>query len=425
MAGPVSRGHGRRPVRRRRRVVPVLAALILAAAAPAGSAQDRASAPLPSNAEILRDLQALQLALTIDIRRIDAGRVEAEGRLAGLEAEALALDAALQQAQAREQRVAAGLARIARTPSAAWLTAPGDLDTAVRRAVLARGLVDTLAQQQASIAADRERLVAVEAETRDMLAALAARETALRARIAELDRVTQARRRQIAALPPPLPQERIAQRQALGEAARSAGALIDNLAALELAELEARRRDDLATLSRDRTAFVAQATDPLGIGIPPERARLTGIGIRVLAEVPLTDGVMLPAAGAIRLGFGDTDPATGAGAQGVVIEAFEGAPVIAPLEGRVAYVGDLRGYGLSLILEHADGFHSVLGRLGRADVAMGQHVLAGEPIGAAVRPVSDGSTDAATAAIYFEMRRQGDPIDPFEGLSITQGRDRG
>lgn len=90
MAGPVRR----RCVGRRGRLVALLAALVLTAVPPAVAAQEGVSAPLPSNAEILRDLQALQLALTIDVRRIDAERVAAEDRLDQLEAEALALDAA-------------------------------------------------------------------------------------------------------------------------------------------------------------------------------------------------------------------------------------------------------------------------------------------------------------------------------------------
>lgn len=383
------------------------------------------SPPVSSNSEILRDLQALQLALTIDIRRIDEERVAAERRLDTLAQDTATLDRALIEAQEREQRIAAGLARIARTPTLAWLTRGNDVDIAIRRIALARGLVETLAVQQAEIEADRARLVALEAETRTLLISLSERQTALRGRIADLNRVTEARRRQLAALPPPLPAPRIEQREALGREARDAGSLIDNLAALAVAEMELARRADIATLSRDRTGFVALATDPLGIGIPPDHARVTDIGIRVLAEVPLTDGVMLPAAGQVQIGYGDPDPVTGLTSQGLVIDAFAGAPVIAPLEGRVAFVGELRGYGLSLILNHHDGDHTVLGRLGRADVTIGQTVLAGEPVGAVASPSPDGSTDATTAAIYFEFRRRGAPVDPFQGLPSAQARDRG
>jgi septal ring factor EnvC (AmiA/AmiB activator) len=48
--------------------------------------------------------------------------------------------------------------------------------------------------------------------------------------------------------------------------------------------------------------------------------------------------------------------------------------------------------------------------LGRSDAAVGQWVLAGEPVGAM------GSPQDGKAQLYVELRRDGHPIDPAPWL---------
>jgi len=72
-----------------------------------------------------------------------------------------------------------------------------------------------------------------------------------------------------------------------------------------------------------------------------------------------------------------------------------------------------RADGLILIIGHGDGYHSLLAGLGRAEVSVGQWVLAGEPVGVmpdAAEPGSDG-------VFYFELRRDGRPVDPQPWLA--------
>ena len=95
------------------------------------------------------------------------------------------------------------------------------------------------------------------------------------------------------------------------------------------------------------------------------------------------------------------------------LRTIPAAVVTAPFDGRVVYAGPFRADGLILIIRHGDGYHSLLAGLGRAEVSLGQWVLAGEPVGVmpdAAEPGSDG-------VFYFELRRDGRPVDPQPWLA--------
>jgi len=117
-----------------------------------------------------------------------------------------------------------------------------------------------------------------------------------------------------------------------------------------------------------------------------------------------------PASGAVRRHFGDMD-SDGVTSEGLAIVAPSGAPVVAPLAGKVVFAGPFRGYGQIMILQHVGGYHSFLSGFGRIDAEMGQTVAAGEPLG--VLPVKAGTKPE----LYFEWRRGDEPIDPMGGLS--------
>lgn len=126
------------------------------------------------------------------------------------------------------------------------------------------------------------------------------------------------------------------------------------------------------------------------------------------------DGVALrwPVSGQIKRRFGDRD-ADGVVSEGLTLSGPVGAPVVAPLAGRVAFAGPFRGYGQIMILAHANGYHSFLSGFGRIDAYVGQDVAAGEPLG--VLPT--GGKRGDKPELYFEWRRGDDPVDPVGRLS--------
>ena len=85
-------------------------------------------------------------------------------------------------------------------------------------------------------------------------------------------------------------------------------------------------------------------------------------------------------------------------------------------------MGDFRGYGQLLIIEHSGGYHSLLAGMTRIDSVMGQQVLTGEPVG--VMGGDAGSSTDQDAILYVELRREGQSINPSSWLSSrtsTQG----
>lgn len=121
-----------------------------------------------------------------------------------------------------------------------------------------------------------------------------------------------------------------------------------------------------------------------------------------------------PVSGAVRRRFGVKDQ-DGVTSDGLSIAAPPGAPVVAPMAGKVVFAGPFRGYGLIVILAHPGGYHSFLAGFGRIDADMGQEVDAGEPLG--VMPVTGSGS---RPELYFEWRRGDDPVDPMAGLTARR-----
>lgn len=115
-----------------------------------------------------------------------------------------------------------------------------------------------------------------------------------------------------------------------------------------------------------------------------------------------------PVAGQQIRHFGDKD-ADGVRSEGVTFAALSGAPVVAPAAGKVVFAGPFKGYGPIVILQHNGGYHTFLAGFGRIDADMGEDVDAGEPLG--VMPVKPG----AKPELYFEWRRNSEPVDPASG----------
>jgi septal ring factor EnvC (AmiA/AmiB activator) len=123
----------------------------------------------------------------------------------------------------------------------------------------------------------------------------------------------------------------------------------------------------------------------------------------------------LPVSGEIRKAFGAPDGFGGA-ERGLSIATRPGALVASPTDGWVAFSGPYRTYGQLLIINAGDGYYIVLAGMDRINVAVGQFVLAGEPV--ASMGDASGKTAAAIAIgadqpiLYVEFRKDGAAIDP-------------
>lgn len=99
--------------------------------------------------------------------------------------------------------------------------------------------------------------------------------------------------------------------------------------------------------------------------------------------------------------------------KGIVIESRPEAAVISPFDGQIAFAGPFRHYGLLLIIDHGDGFHTLLAGLGSIEGAVGQLLLAGEPVGQMKKSSKE------KPKLYMELRSKGAPINPGPWLMAT------
>ena len=122
-----------------------------------------------------------------------------------------------------------------------------------------------------------------------------------------------------------------------------------------------------------------------------------------------------PVAGRLRSRFGVARPDGGPAWKGLFFQAAEGSEVRAVAAGEVVYADWLRGFGNLLVVDHGEGFLSVYGNnqsLLRQD---GESVKAGEVI--ATAGSSGGNPESG---LYFELRYQGRPFDPYGWLRMQR-----
>ncbi|HMA15201.1 MAG TPA: peptidoglycan DD-metalloendopeptidase family protein, partial [Kiloniellaceae bacterium] len=139
-----------------------------------------------------------------------------------------------------------------------------------------------------------------------------------------------------------------------------------------------------------------------------------------LRPFPETDASLaMPVRGRVVRLFGQESPNPGSTDRGISIAARAGAQVVAPFDGKIAYAGPFRGYGLILIIEHGGRYHTILAGFDRIDAVVGQWVLAGEPI------ARMGEAAGGNPELYFELRRTGQAINPLPWLATTDDKVRG
>lgn len=93
---------------------------------------------------------------------------------------------------------------------------------------------------------------------------------------------------------------------------------------------------------------------------------------------------------------------------GIEIAGKPGAPVRAAADGVVVYSGNgLVGYGELVIIKHNDSLLSAYGHNRKRLVKEGQRVSAGQQI------AEMGSTGASRNELQFQIRKDGNPVDPL------------
>jgi len=275
--------------------------------------------------------------------------------------------------------------------------------------------LDTLLKEQAEAARRAEATRRAEAARR---AAEEARRAETARRAAEAERQAETvRRAQAAQEQARAERERLAQEEARGQAAAQASsaerAEARRQAALAQAERErvereqARqvapaRADDAAGRQAEVAAGQAEPEQPTAV---PERSASSARFATLRGRLPW------PVRGQVQGRFGMPRPDGGVW-RGVLLRAAEGTPIAAVAAGTVVYANWLRGFGNLIIVDHGEQYLSVYAYNQSLLRQVGDQVRTGDRIAEA------GATGGlADSGLYFEIRHQGNPVDPVPWLA--------
>ena len=370
--------------------------------------------------------------------------------------------------------VLGALQRMGRNPPPALLVSPEDALASVRSAVLMGAVVPALRDEAEKLVADltalkrvRERLVAEREDVREQLVAVAegearlslvarskrellertgrdldaerARAAELAARAGTLEELTGALDRELTEVSQRRTEVEAAAERAEREAAVAAADALRR--AREAAEATAARPAPDAPPSVDgpspeqggprEVAALDEADEPV-----PEIEAFTGPGVFARADparekpafafASLAGKLDLPVRGRVASGFGRGDALR---SRGLTVAGRAGAMVRAPTDGWVVFAGPFRSYGEIVIMSVGDDHRMVLAGLDSSDVALGQFLLAGEPIGR-LGNAGNGGTSAGEdggargASLYVEVRSGGTPVDPARWFAPTRTAER-
>lgn len=190
----------------------------------------------------------------------------------------------------------------------------------------------------------------------------------------------------------------------------------------ELRQNESRLRDNIARAEREAKARAEkEAREAQKVKERQEQAKRQGSTYKTTPGerelVSRTGGLGQPAGQDIWPVRGRTLHRFGESLQGelrwkgLVIAAAEGSEVKAIADGRVLMADWLQGYGLVVVIEHGKGDMSLYGYNQSALVSVGAQVRAGQPIA-----LVGSSGGQGTPALYFEIRRQGQAVNPLPWL---------
>ena len=125
---------------------------------------------------------------------------------------------------------------------------------------------------------------------------------------------------------------------------------------------------------------------------------------------PAEGAVVTPFGPRVNPRFGTTTISTG-----IEIAAGEGTPAAAIHDGTVAFAEAFAAFGLLVIIDHGNQAYSLYGHLATIGVRTGAHVLKGQAVG------TIGRGPLGKPSLYFEMRIDGQPVDPVQWLKAKAG----
>lgn len=376
-------------------------------------------------ADRLRESEQQISRLQRELHELNDQQVRLQRRLKELDAQSSELSGTLRQQQAQMETLLYKQ-YLRGSPDALQLLLNGDDPNQMARDLhYLSAIALTRAELMGEINATLERKRALVADAKTRAEELHEVETQQQQRHAELQKQRESRK----ILYSQISDKVNAQRKEIGslqENEKRLSNLIDRLSKILAAQAaqaaraaEAARQAEAARL-KTKTRPTAEDKEPPKPPVASEPVRPKPVEAENRHEPVASDGsfarqkgnLRLPVRGAIAGRFGS--PRDGGGTwRGVFIKASIGSDVKTVANGRVVFAEWMRGFGNLLIVDHGDSYLSIYGNNDSLLKQVGQAVKGGETIATAGN--SGGNPDSG---LYFELRHQGQPIDPMKWASL-------
>ncbi|WP_421091087.1 murein hydrolase activator EnvC family protein [Pseudochrobactrum sp. MP213Fo] len=298
--------------------------------------------------------------------------------------------------------VLAALQRMGLNPPPAILVRPDDALASVRSAVLLGAVVPEMREQTLELMGDLKEMQRLQAGIRDEQARLTESRMAQMEERQKQELLLEEKKK----LYSQSEENLLAERAHSEELAKKATSLKDLIASLQ------ERMDNVRT-----AADAAREAEEQRLAQGQERAAQPNENF-LSARVDFTTlqgQLVLPVSGKVTKKFGQKDD-FGRPQAGEMLQTPKNATITSPSDGVVLFAGQFRSYGQLLILDVGGGYHIVMAGMGRINVAQGQFVLAGEPVGAMgdklLTSVASLDSGNSSPMLYIEFRKDGKSVDP-------------
>jgi septal ring factor EnvC (AmiA/AmiB activator) len=309
-----------------------------------------------------------QVEAAAALRRLEDETSADAQHLSDLQTSQASASAQLQGAEAGLEKLLPVMQRLSAQPEATLLAAPQSPQDAVRGIAIMQGIATAIAAQATQVKTLSAQLAANLAAARTAQAQLATAVTA----------------------------------QQSAEDALSTQ--IDAAKTAEMADADTAAREAQASLAAQHKLDSIAAAIARLVPAAPE-----------MANLPVGTGGA-PVAGHIVQAFG---AATLAGpATGVSYSAAPGARVVTPCAGGVMFAGAFPAYGLMVIADCGGGASVVLAGMNHLDVATGERLARGQPVGTMLG--YDPTNPTRQPVLYVELRKNGAPVDPTSWLAANR-----
>jgi len=369
-----------------------------------------------SRADVADELEETEKAISAanrKLRQLAARRDQAQHELAELEAEVKRLEARIAGQQQQLSRLLRNRYMAGEADTLQHLLRGNDPNQIARDTYyltkLSRAQADLIGDLHQSLEGKRELAQKVRAKAQE----LAALERDQEKERAEL--ITQQRKRR--AVFDSIAGRIKARQREISSLKRDERRLTRLIDKLSRAAKAAPRKPRVASSSNSTDAAAAPAgTEPASHAPPQVVARVEDVPDESFAGQSLArlkGQLRLPTRGELINRFGTPRQDGGTTWKGVFIRAPEGGEVKAIASGRVVFADWLRGFGNLIILDHGDSYLSVYGNNESVFKTVGQPVQAGETIASV-----GNSGGNAESGLYFELRHQGQPLDPLKWVTL-------